>query len=99
MAPTTQYNYFYNPCNNFTVPKGNYNYCENAALCQTTIGDYYQAFNLGTIDSVRFVYENNTVVAVYQSVGSNNVKRITQVELVRDPDEILGKFVFIKNNH
>ena len=96
MAPTTQYNYFYNPCSNFTVPKGNYNYCENAALCQTTIGDYYQAFNLGTIDSVRFVYENNTVVAVYQSVGSNNVKRITQVELVCDPDEILGKFVFIK---
>ena len=96
MAPTTQYNYFYNPCNNFTIPKGNYNYCENAALCQAMIGDYYSAFNLGTIDSARFVYENNTVVAVYQSGGSYYDNRTAKVELVCDPDEVLGKLEYIE---
>lgn len=96
MSPTTQYNYFYNPCNSFTVPKGNYDYCENAAVCQTMIGDYYSAFNLGTIDSVQFLYENNTVVAVYQSGGSYYDNRTTKVELVCDPDEVLGRLEFVE---
>ena len=97
MAPTTKYNYFYNPCDNFTVPKGNYDYCENAAVCQTVIGDYYySAFNLGTIESVQFLYENNTVVAVYQSGDRYYANRTTKVELVCDPNQVLGKLVFVE---
>lgn len=95
MAPHVLYNYFYNPCENFTVPKGNYNYCENVAVCQT-IGNYYNAFNLGTIESVQFLYEDKTVVAVYQSTGQYDDNRTTKVELVCDPDEVLGKLVYVE---
>ena len=83
-------------CINFTVPKGNFNYCENAVVCQTMTGDYYKAFSLGTIDSVQFLYENNTVIAVYQSGSQPYGNRTTKIELACDPDEVLGKMVFIE---
>ncbi|XP_065890154.1 uncharacterized protein [Dysidea avara] len=89
------YNYFYNPCVSFSVAAGSYSVCNNVSMCQTMTDGYQSTFNLGTIDSAEFVYRNGSVIIMYQSGGPSYNNRTTEVELVCDANEVLGRLEFV----
>ena len=85
-----EYSFYYNPCLNFTDHE-----CPETGLCQT--GDGVEAYDLGNLNNVEFKVVDNSVVAVYKSrfpdkYGQN---RSSEVELVCDEDEVIGKFEYI----
>ena len=85
--------YYYNPCMNF-VDLG----CPNTAVCQKNAYDYnYDFYDLGNINTAEFEYLNNSVVVIYKSLAHNidNITRTSEVELVCDETEVLGRFEFI----
>ncbi|XP_065890823.1 uncharacterized protein [Dysidea avara] len=94
----SNFNFYYNPCVDFTLPNNQKydrdNNCKGVAMCQTL----QTAFNLGTIDSAEFVYGNGSVIVVYKSGGSKYESRTSEVQLVCDADEKLGRFEFVDEN-
>ena len=88
------YTFYYNPCMNF-LDLG----CPNTAVCQKNTNDnqYYYFYDLGNIDTTEFEYQNNSLFAIYKSLAQNkdDVNRTSEIELVCDETEILGRFEFI----
>ena len=88
------YGFYYNPCTNF-LDLG----CPNTAMCQKkNTPDYkYYFYDLGNVDTTEFEYQNNSVVAIYKSLAKNidDINRTSEVELVCDETEELGRFEFI----
>ena len=83
------YTFYYNPCKNF-LDLG----CPNTAVCQKNVHDFY---DLGNIDTTEFEYQNNSVIVIYKSQAQNidNIDRTSEVELVCDETEVLGKLEFV----
>ena len=81
--------YYYNPCLSFSDFG-----CANTSICQKNVYDFY---DLGNVDTVEFEYQNNSVVAIYKSTSRNidNITRTSEVELVCDESEVLGRFEFV----
>ena len=77
------HNYFYNPCLTFSS-----HVCANSALCQTA--DRNEIYNLGDLDSVKFLYNNNSLFAFYH--GDD---RSSSVQLICDESEMEGRFEFV----
>ena len=88
------YTFYYNPCMNF-LDLG----CPNTAVCQkqATSDFSYYFYDLGNVDTTEFEYQNNSVVAIYKSQAKNidDINRTSEVELVCDETEDLGRFEFI----
>ena len=84
------YKFYYNPCMNFM-----YLGCQNTSVCQKNVYDFY---DLGNIDTTKFEYQNNSVVAIYKSQSRNidDINRTSEVELVCDESEVLGRLEFIE---
>ena len=57
----------------------------------------YYFYDLGNIDTTEFEYQNNSVVAIYKSQSQNidNITRTSEIELVCDETEALGRFEFV----
>ena len=91
--PGRVYTFYYNPCMNF-LDLG----CPNTAVCQENAYDYnYDFYDLGNIDTTEFEYQNNSVFIIYKSQGQNidDINRTSEVELVCDETEVLGRFEFV----
>ena len=87
------YVFYYNPCMNF-VDLG----CPNTSVCQKNTYNYnYDLYDLGNIDTTEFEYQNNSVVVIYKSQAKNidDINRTSEIELVCDETEVLGRFEFI----
>ena len=84
-----EYDFYYNPCFNFS----DYG-CPATSICQTGYG---ASNDLGNLKTVNFVYVNNSVVAVYKSQFDDKYgyNRTSQVELVCDETEELGRFEYV----
>ena len=84
-----EYDFYYNPCFNFS----DYG-CPDTGICQTGYG---ASNDLGNLETVNFVYLNNSVVAVYKSQFDDKYgyNRTSQVELVCDETEELGRFEYV----
>ncbi|XP_065887873.1 uncharacterized protein [Dysidea avara] len=85
------YNYSYNPCMNFS----DYG-CPNTSICQT--GDGYHPYDLGNVESVKFLYlDEGTVGAYYESKFNDRFgyNRTSVVELICDETEVEGKFEYV----
>ena len=90
------YTFYYNPCMNFNfldltaLDVG----CQNTSMCQRNVNDFY---DLGNIDTTDFVYQNNSVIAIYKSQSQNidDINRTSEVELVCDETEVLGRLEFV----
>ena len=83
------YTFYYNPCSNF-VGLG----CPNASVCQKNVYDFY---DLGNVDTAEFEYQDDSVVVIYKSQSQNidDINRTSEVELVCDEAEVLGRFEFV----
>ena len=83
------YNYSYNPCMIFST-----NSCPNTSLCQT--GDGEGPYDLGNLVTVKFVYRNSSVFAVYNSThdDKHGYNRTSEVELICDENEMKGRFEY-----
>jgi len=86
------YSFYYNPCMNFSDLG-----CPNTSLCQRVAGTS-RVYDLGNLDTIEFEYQNSSVVAVYKSKSQHpdGLTRISEVELVCDETELLGRFVFVE---
>ena len=87
------YSFYYNPCMNFSDMR-----CPNTSICQKHTYDYkYYFYDLGNADTAEFQYQNNSVVILYKSKSQNidDINRTSEVELVCDETEVLGRFEFI----
>ena len=84
-----EYDFYYNPCVNFS----DYG-CPATGICQTGYG---ASNDLGNLKTVNFVYQDNSVVAIYKSQFDDKYgdNRTSQVELVCDESEELGRFEFV----
>ena len=84
------YGFYYNPCKNFS-----YLGCTDTVICQQDAPNTF--YNLGNLDTVEFKYQGNSVVAVYQSRSQNSdsLNKTSEVHLICDEDEVLGKFQFV----
>lgn len=82
------YTFYYNPCTYF-LHMG----CPNTSLCQKGSYGYH---DLGNFQTVKFKYQNNSVIAVYKSLSRYvDFNRTSEVELVCDKAEIMGRFEFV----
>ena len=85
--------FYYNPCMNFSDLG-----CPNTAVCQKNAYNYnYDFYDLGNIHTTEFEYQNNSLFAIYKSLAQNidDINRTSEVELVCDETEVLGRFEFI----
>ena len=84
------YTFYYNPCTNFLDLV-----CPNTSLCQKNVR--YEFYDLGNLYTAEFEYQNNAVVVVYKSRSHipDGRNRTSEVELVCDENEILGRFEFV----
>ena len=85
--------FYYNPCMNFSDLG-----CPNTAVCQKNVYSYnYDFYDLGNIDTTEFEYQNNSLFAIYKSLAQNkdDINRTSEVELVCDETEVLGRLEFI----
>ena len=85
--------FYYNPCMTFSDLG-----CPNTSVCQeNTYDNKYFYYDLGNIDTTEFEYQNNTVVAIYKSQAKSidDINRTSEVELVCDETEVLGRFEFV----
>ena len=55
------------------------------------------SYDLGNIDTTEFEYQNNSVVVIYKSQAKNidDINRTSEVELVCDETEAVGRFEFV----
>ena len=84
-----EYDFYYNPCFNFS----DYG-CPATGICQT---GYEQSIDLGNLKTVNFVYKDDSVVAIYKSQFDDmyGYNRTSEVELVCDEAEELGRFEYV----
>ena len=84
------YTFYYNPCTNFLDLV-----CPNTSLCKKD--EWYDFYDLGNLHTAEFEYQNNAVVVVYKSRSQNpdGLNRTSEVELVCDESEILGRFEYV----
>ena len=84
------YTFYYNPCTNFLDLV-----CPNTSLCQKNVR--YEFYDLGNLYTAEFEYQNNAVVVIYKSRSHNpdGRNRTSEVELVCDENEILGRFEYV----
>ena len=84
--------FYYNPCTTFLLDVA----CHpNSSVCQKV--EFYEFYNLGNLHTAEFEYQNNSVVVIYKS-GVNNLdwhNRTSEIELVCDENEILGRFEYV----
>ena len=52
-------------------------------------------YDLGNIDTTEFEYQNKSVVAIHKSAPQNIDGMTSEVELVCDETEVLGRFEFV----
>ena len=86
------YTFYYNPCKNFLDLV-----CPNASICQKHQYDYsYDYYDLGNFNTADFEYRHNSVVVVYTSShNGDGINRTSEVELVCDESEVLGRFEYV----
>jgi len=85
------YKYYYNPCLNFSTDG-----CPQTGICQVKVDLTYR-FDLGNLNTVEFVYQNNSVTALYKSKYNDDLgyNRSSELELVCDETEEKGKFEYV----
>ena len=85
------YTYTYNPCVAFI-----HNFCPRTSICQEGSLSS-ESYDLGNPDTVQFVYENNSVFALYKSKYKDDLgyNRSSEIELVCDETEEKGKFEYV----
>ena len=85
------YTYAYNPCETF-----HYYLCPRTSICQE-MPLSSEAYDLGNPDTVQFVYQNNSVFALYKSKYKDGLghNRSSEIELVCDETEDVGKFEYV----
>ena len=83
------YTFYYNPCKNFLDLV-----CPNTSVCQK---DQYEFYDLGNLNTAEFEYQNNSVIVVYKSESQNydGINRTSEVELICDENEVLGRFEYV----
>ena len=82
------YTFYYNPCKNFLDLV-----CPNTSICQKDQNAFY---DLGNLNTVEFEYQNNSVIVVYKSSQHyNRINRTSEVELICDEYEVLGRFEYV----
>ena len=89
-AKPEKFTFYYNPCSSFLDVV-----CPNSSLCQKV--ELYDFYDLGNLHTAEFEYQNNSVVVVYKS-GIRNPdgrNRTSEVELICDESEILGRFEYV----
>ena len=89
-VPSEKSTFYYNPCATFLDVA-----CPNSSVCQKV--ELYNFFDLGNLHTAEFEYQNNSVVVVYKSGTQNpdGSNRTSEVELVCDENEILGRFEYV----
>ena len=85
------YTYTYNPCLTFM-----HNFCPRTSICQEGSLSS-ESYDLGNLNTVEFVYLNNSVSAFYKSEYKDDLgyNRSSEVELVCDETEEKGKFEYV----
>jgi len=85
------YTFAYNPCTGY-----NYNFCPYTSICQEGSLSS-ESYDLGNPVTVKFVYRYPTVFALYKSRYNDDhgYNRSSEVELVCDENEVIGKFEFV----
>ncbi|XP_065888150.1 uncharacterized protein [Dysidea avara] len=85
------YTYSYNPCSTY-----DYNFCPTTSICQEN-PMLVEAYDLGNPDTVKFIYQNNSVFAFYKSKYNDDLgyNRSSEIELVCDEAEKTGKFEYV----
>ena len=83
------YTFYYNPCKNFLDLV-----CPNTSVCQKDQDGFY---DLGNLNTAKFEYQNNSVIVVYKSTSQNydGINRTSEVELICDENEVLGRFEYV----
>ena len=82
------YTFYYNPCKNFLDLV-----CPNTSICQKDQNAFY---DLGNLNTAEFEYQNNSVIVVYKSSQHyNRINRTSEVELICDEYEVLGRFEYV----
>ena len=89
-AKPEKFTFYYNPCSSFFDLV-----CPNSSVCQKV--ELYDFYDLGNLHTAEFEYQNNSVVVVYKSGVQNpdGYNRTSEVELICDESEILGRFEYV----